>query len=181
MQSYLISGSALARSGTDLIAQIASLPVGEPVPDGWRVLSGNSTQSTIARVAYRFECATAEASTEEQTEAALKLVRIARTDSAIGDWIEERLTAEDSPVDVLEAIGRAAATRDAEAAPAVRRDNVEWHAGKSAHAADKPLNACPYSPGGERAARWELGWRDAEAEAAASDYAPEVTSRKESR
>lgn len=43
----------------------------------------------------------------------------------------------------------------------VRRDNTEWHAGRDARAAGEPLEACPYSAGGERAARWDLGWREA--------------------
>lgn len=55
MTNYLVSGDPLAPCGTDLIAQTKSLAVGERVPDGWRVLSGNERESTIARVAYRFE------------------------------------------------------------------------------------------------------------------------------
>lgn len=43
----------------------------------------------------------------------------------------------------------------------VRRDNAEWHAGRDARAAGEPLEACPYTAGGERAARWDLGWREA--------------------
>lgn len=55
MANYLISGDALAPESTDLIAQTKSLPVGERVPEGWRVLSGNMHESTIARVCYRYE------------------------------------------------------------------------------------------------------------------------------
>lgn len=55
MQNTLISGDPLNPCSTDLIAQLRQLPVGQPVPEGWRVLSGNLTHSTIARVAYRFE------------------------------------------------------------------------------------------------------------------------------
>lgn len=55
MQSYLIQGDALEPSSCDLIAQTRSLAVGARVPDGWRVLSGNERESTIARVCYRFE------------------------------------------------------------------------------------------------------------------------------
>jgi hypothetical protein len=58
MQNFLISGDALNPSSTDLIAQTASLDVGKRVPNGWRVLSGNERQSTIARVCYRYEAET---------------------------------------------------------------------------------------------------------------------------
>lgn len=43
----------------------------------------------------------------------------------------------------------------------VRRDNCEYHAGKAARRAGEPESACPYMAGGERAARWTLGWREA--------------------
>jgi hypothetical protein len=49
--NYLLSGDPLAPSSTDLIAQTKSLAVGERVPDGWRVLTGNE-----ARVANRPRC-----------------------------------------------------------------------------------------------------------------------------
>jgi hypothetical protein len=55
MTNILISGDALAPCSTDLIAQTKRLAVGERVPEGWRVLSGNERESTIARVAFRFE------------------------------------------------------------------------------------------------------------------------------
>lgn len=55
MTNHLIEGDALAPSSTDLVAQTRSLPVGERVPEGWRVLSGNLTESTIARVCFRYE------------------------------------------------------------------------------------------------------------------------------
>lgn len=56
----------------------------------------------------------------------------------------------------------------------VRRDNVEYHAGKAAFAAGEAQEDCPYCAGGERAARWNLGWREAakaadEREAAEAD------------
>lgn len=55
----------------------------------------------------------------------------------------------------------------APAAPApVRRDNVEYHAGRAAHGEGKAADDCPYLAGGERAARWTLGWREAADEAA---------------
>ncbi len=55
MANVLISGDALEPCSTDLIAQTKSLPVGQPVPEGWRVLSGNLSDSIIARVAFRYE------------------------------------------------------------------------------------------------------------------------------
>ena len=55
MRNQLLSGDPLAPESTDLIAQFDSLKVGERVPDGWRVLSGNERESTIARVCYRYE------------------------------------------------------------------------------------------------------------------------------
>ena len=60
MQNFLLSGDPLAPCGTDLIAQTKSLAVGRRVPDGWRVLSGNERESTIARVAFRFEAESGE-------------------------------------------------------------------------------------------------------------------------
>lgn len=44
-----------------------------------------------------------------------------------------------------------------------RRDNVEYHAGRAARVAGEALEACPYLEGGERAARWTLGWNEAPA------------------
>jgi hypothetical protein len=55
MRFVLISGNPMEPESTDRIAQFDSLAVGRPVPDGWRVLSGNTTESEIARVAFRFE------------------------------------------------------------------------------------------------------------------------------
>lgn len=55
MTNYLVSGDPLAPSSGDLIAQLATLKVGEPVPEGWRVLSGNAEYSSIARVVMRYE------------------------------------------------------------------------------------------------------------------------------
>ncbi len=54
-QNILLSGDAMEPNSCDLIVQLDSLRVGLPVPDGWRVLSGNVEQSQIARVAYRYE------------------------------------------------------------------------------------------------------------------------------
>jgi hypothetical protein len=55
MRFVLISGDPIEPSSNDVIAQFDRLAVGHPVPDGWRVLSGNATESEIARVAFRFE------------------------------------------------------------------------------------------------------------------------------
>lgn len=57
IRSTVIDGDALNPSDLDLIAQVAQLNVGEPVPEGWRVLTGNVSTSQVARVAYRFEIA----------------------------------------------------------------------------------------------------------------------------
>lgn len=53
-----------------------------------------------------------------------------------------------------------------EQAGRVRRDNVEYHAGRAAFEAGQVPAAMPYSEGGERAARWNLGYREAQADAA---------------
>ncbi len=53
--SYLLAGDPLAPESTDLIAQTTYLRVGLPVPDGWRVLTGNPSDSLIGRVCYRYE------------------------------------------------------------------------------------------------------------------------------
>jgi hypothetical protein len=55
MTRYLISGDPLEPTSGDMIAETASLAVGLPVPDGWRVLTGNERESVIARVALRYE------------------------------------------------------------------------------------------------------------------------------
>jgi hypothetical protein len=43
----------------------------------------------------------------------------------------------------------------------VRRDNVEYHAGRDAWAANQTKDSNPYPAEGERAARWNLGWQEA--------------------
>jgi hypothetical protein len=55
MAFYLVNGDPMNPESGDLIAQTGVLKVGEPVPDGWRVLTGNSEYSTIARVCLRYE------------------------------------------------------------------------------------------------------------------------------
>lgn len=54
----LVTGDPLSPDPHDIIAQFDHLPVGEPLPDGWRVLSGNVHHSAIGRLVYRFECET---------------------------------------------------------------------------------------------------------------------------
>ena len=56
IKTDLVEGDALKPDSNDLLVQRTHLPVGEPVPEGWRVLTGNNEASLIARVAYRFEC-----------------------------------------------------------------------------------------------------------------------------
>lgn len=51
----LLEGDALTPESTDIIIQRGYLRVGKPVPEGWRVLSGNQYESTVYRVAYRYE------------------------------------------------------------------------------------------------------------------------------
>lgn len=54
-KNILTDGDPLNPCSTDIITQFDDLKVGEPVPDGWRVLTGNPHTSLIARVAYRYE------------------------------------------------------------------------------------------------------------------------------
>ena len=51
----LISGDPFDPSSGDMILQEGSLSVGDPVPEGWRVLSGNPTSSSVVRVVLRCE------------------------------------------------------------------------------------------------------------------------------
>lgn len=51
----LLDGDPFAPESTDVIVQRGYLRVGKPVPEGWRVLSGNIHESTVYRVAYRYE------------------------------------------------------------------------------------------------------------------------------
>jgi hypothetical protein len=54
-ENVLLEGDALNPSSTDLIIQKGRLPVGQPVPNGWRVMTGNATTSLVIRPAYRYE------------------------------------------------------------------------------------------------------------------------------
>lgn len=53
IDSVLVEGDPLMPCSIDLIAQTATIPVGQPVPQGWLVVTGNSFYSKIARVALR--------------------------------------------------------------------------------------------------------------------------------
>ena len=55
IRSTTIDGDSLDPSSTDLIAQVGQLKVGERVPLGWRVLTGNAMTSQVGRIAYRYE------------------------------------------------------------------------------------------------------------------------------
>lgn len=55
IHNHQISGDPLNPDSGDLIAQVGTLEVGKPVPDGWRVLTGNERASQVARVAMRYE------------------------------------------------------------------------------------------------------------------------------
>lgn len=55
VESRLLQGDPLNPASGDLIAQTARLNVGEPVPEGWRVLTGDEASSLIARVVLRYE------------------------------------------------------------------------------------------------------------------------------
>jgi len=55
VNNTLIEGDPLDPSTTDLIVQQGQLAVGQPVPKNWRVLTGNSDSSLVARVVYRYE------------------------------------------------------------------------------------------------------------------------------
>lgn len=54
VSNALIDGDPLDPSPLDLILQRGRLAVGERVPEGWNVLTGNVTDSLVVRVAYRY-------------------------------------------------------------------------------------------------------------------------------
>lgn len=51
--SYLIRGNPLEPDQFDIIAQVGTLNVGEPLPEGWIVTTGNNRVSEVWRIAYR--------------------------------------------------------------------------------------------------------------------------------
>jgi hypothetical protein len=55
IENTLIEGDPLQPHATDLILQRGRLAVGQPVPQDWRVLTGNASHSLVARVVYRHE------------------------------------------------------------------------------------------------------------------------------
>jgi hypothetical protein len=55
IRNALIDGDPMEPSDFDLITQQGMLNVNEPVPEGWRVLTGNIHHSVVARVVYRYE------------------------------------------------------------------------------------------------------------------------------
>ena len=55
MTFQLLRGDPMEPSSGDVLAQFDLLAVGKPVPDGWRVLTGNAIMSQIARVVLRYE------------------------------------------------------------------------------------------------------------------------------
>jgi len=55
ISSQLIKGDPFEPKSNDVFYQEGRLPVGEPVPEGWRVLDGNMRDSMVVRVAMRYE------------------------------------------------------------------------------------------------------------------------------
>lgn len=55
IENTLLRGDPMSPQCNDLIAQTGRLDVGQPVPDGWRVLDGNMRDSLVARVVLRME------------------------------------------------------------------------------------------------------------------------------
>ena len=53
--NVLLQGDPMEPTSTDLIAQSDTLKVGEPVPDGWTVTTGNMHFREIWRIAYRYQ------------------------------------------------------------------------------------------------------------------------------
>lgn len=56
IDARLIKGDALHPNNCDLLALTGCLNVGLPVPDGWRVITGNQRSSLVAIIAMRYEC-----------------------------------------------------------------------------------------------------------------------------
>jgi len=51
----LVEGDAMVPEAYDLLTCVGRLAVGEPVPEGWRVVSGNNSSSLVVATAYRIE------------------------------------------------------------------------------------------------------------------------------
>ena len=54
-KTLLIEGDATSPRDSDLLLQQGTLKVGLPVPEGWRVLTGNQHFSEVWLIAYRYE------------------------------------------------------------------------------------------------------------------------------
>lgn len=55
LDSALVRGEPLRPDQGDILAVLGRLDVGEPVPDGWRVLTGNAYTSLVAATFFRHE------------------------------------------------------------------------------------------------------------------------------
>jgi hypothetical protein len=55
IQYTQINGDAMALSASDLLFAQGMLEVGQSVPDGWTVLTGNAYSSMVYAVGYRFQ------------------------------------------------------------------------------------------------------------------------------
>jgi len=51
----LYEGDAMAPCSLDILVAEGRLDVGQPIPPGWRVLSGNPINSSVAIIGYRHE------------------------------------------------------------------------------------------------------------------------------
>lgn len=54
-KNRLIEGDPMDPQSTDLILQEGRLPVGEPIPEGWTVTTGNNFDSQAFRIVYRYQ------------------------------------------------------------------------------------------------------------------------------
>tara|TARA_R110000824_G_scaffold7831_7_gene35418 strand:- start:2157 stop:2357 length:201 start_codon:yes stop_codon:yes gene_type:complete len=56
VKNVLLEGDACSPDDSDMIAQTATMKIGEEIPDGgWRVLGGGLNHFTMARIVYRYE------------------------------------------------------------------------------------------------------------------------------
>jgi len=53
--NILIEGDPLNPASTDIIVQDGMLETGDPVPEGWVVMTGNQYLSRVMRIAYRYQ------------------------------------------------------------------------------------------------------------------------------
>lgn len=52
-ETTLIDGDALTQFASDILVQQGIIDVGEAIPTGWTVLTGNDKHSLVTRVIYR--------------------------------------------------------------------------------------------------------------------------------